>query len=290
MSSPRETINRYQIKPRKKMGQSFLIDQNVIRNIASLADINKNDILIEIGAGIGVLTENMAQHAGKLIAVELDYKLVEILKEKLAKYDNVAIHSGDILKYNFYNIPRAENQKISVVGNVPYNITSPVLFHLLSFRKIIKKFILMFQKEVVQRLVAAPGGKEYGVPSVILQMFADVQKMMDVQASCFYPRPKIESSIIKGIFLEKPVVELTDEDFFIRLVRDSFAQRRKMMINNLKKSKLLANIPEAHIRDVMTSVNIDPHRRGETISVEEFGILSNTLTNHIARINHFPLR
>lgn len=271
------------------MGQSFLIDQNVIRNIASLANTNENDILVEIGAGIGVLTENMAPHAGKLIAVELDYKLIEVLKEKLAKYDNVEIYSGDILKFNFNDITRTENQKISVVGNVPYNITSPVLFHLLSFRKIIKNFILMFQKEVVLRLVAKPGGKEYGIPSVILQMFADVQKVMDVHASCFYPRPKIESSVIKGIFLEKPFVELADEDFFIRLVRDSFAQRRKMMINNLKNSKLLESFPESCIKDLMTSVKIDPRRRGETISVEEFGILSNTFTSHMARINHSPL-
>lgn len=285
MNSPKKIINRYQIKPQKKMGQSFLIDENVIRNIASLAYVSESDIIVEIGAGIGVLTECLAQNAGKLIAVELDFNLVEVLKEKLTQYNNVEIYSGDILKFNFNKIPGTENQKISVVGNIPYNISTPVLFHLLSFRKIIHKFILMFQKEVVQRLVAIPGGKEYGIPSVILQMFADLQRVIDVPASCFYPRPKVESSVIKGIFLEKPVVELTDEDFFIRLVRDSFAQRRKMMFNNLKKSKLLESFSESRIRDLMISVNIDPRRRSETVSVKEFGMLSNAFTNNFVGIN-----
>lgn len=281
MSSPKEIINHYQIKPHKKMGQSFLVDQNIIRNIASLANVNDNDIVVEIGAGIGVLTESMAKNAAKLIAVELDYKLVDVLKEKLGKYDNVEIHAGDILKFDFCKITKSDNQKIKVVGNVPYNISSPLLFRLLSFRKIIGQFILMFQKEVVQRLVAEPGGKEYGVPSVILQMFADVQRVMDVPASCFYPRPKVESSIIKGNFLEKPVVELVNEDFFVRLVRDSFAQRRKTLINNLKHSKLVTDIQETDIKEALKMVGIDGTRRSETLSIEEFGYMSNFLNNEI---------
>jgi 16S rRNA (adenine1518-N6/adenine1519-N6)-dimethyltransferase len=281
MSSPKEIINHYQIKPHKKMGQAFLVDQNIIRNIASLANVNDNDIVVEIGAGIGVLTESMAKNAAKLIAVELDYKLVDVLKEKLGKYDNVEIHAGDILKFDFCKITKSDNQKIKVVGNVPYNISSPLLFRLLSFRKIIGQFILMFQKEVVQRLVAEPGGKEYGVPSVILQMFADVQRVMDVPASCFYPRPKVESSIIKGNFLEKPVVELVNEDFFVRLVRDSFAQRRKTLINNLKHSKLVTDIQETDIKEALKMVGIDGTRRSETLSIEEFGYMSNFLNNEI---------
>jgi 16S rRNA (adenine1518-N6/adenine1519-N6)-dimethyltransferase len=281
MSSPKEIINHYQIKPHKKMGQAFLVDQNIIRNIASLANVNDNDIVVEIGAGIGVLTESMAKNAAKLIAVELDYKLVDVLKEKLGKYDNVEIHAGDILKFDFCKITKSDNQKIKVVGNVPYNISSPLLFRLLSFRKIIGQFILMFQKEVVQRLVAEPSGKEYGVPSVILQMFADVQRVMDVPASCFYPRPKVESSIIKGNFLEKPVVELVNEDFFVRLVRDSFAQRRKTLINNLKHSKLVTDIQETDIKEALKMVGIDGTRRSETLSIEEFGYMSNFLNNEI---------
>jgi len=277
MSSPKEIIRQYAIKPRKRLGQSFLMEQNVIRKIAALANVTKNDIVVEIGAGIGVLTEDLAQNAAKLIAVEMDDKLVEVLKDKLLKYNNVQIYSGDILKFDFGAIARDGQQKIKVIGNVPYNISSQVLFHLLSFRKIIDSFVLMLQKEVIQRLVAPPGGKDYGVPSVILQMFASVEKVLDVPAGCFYPRPKVESSVIKGFFLERPLVELANEEFFIRLVRDAFAQRRKMLINNLKKSKLLEGVSESFLKETLKLVGIDGQRRGETLSVEEFGLLSNIL-------------
>jgi 16S rRNA (adenine1518-N6/adenine1519-N6)-dimethyltransferase len=277
MNSPKEIIRRYAVKPRKSMGQSFLMEENVIRRIAALAQVTENDIVVEIGAGIGVLTEDLAQNAAKLIAVELDDQLVEVLKDKLLKYNNVQIYSGDILKFDFGTIVRDGEQKIKVIGNVPYNISSPVLFHLLSFRKIIDSFVLMLQKEVIQRLVAPPGGKDYGVPSVILQMFASVEKVLDVPAGCFYPRPKVESSVMKGFFLKRPFMEIADEEFFIRLVRDAFAQRRKMLINNLKKSKLLEGVSELFLKEALKLAGIDGQRRGETLSIEEFGHLSNIL-------------
>lgn len=277
MNSPKEIIQHYAIKPRKRMGQSFLMEKNVIRKIASIAQVTTNDIVVEIGAGIGVLTEDLAQNAAKVIAVELDDKLVEVLKDKLLKYNNVQICYGDILKFDFGSIVRDGQQKIKVIGNVPYNISSPVLFHLLSFRKIIDCFVLMLQKEVIQRLVAFPGGKDYGVPSVILQMFAAVEKVLDVPAGCFYPRPKVESSVMKGLFLKRPLVELADEDFFIRLVRDAFSQRRKTLINNLKKSKLLQGFSDIDLKEALDTAGIDGQRRGETLSIEEFGHLSNIL-------------
>jgi 16S rRNA (adenine1518-N6/adenine1519-N6)-dimethyltransferase len=281
LTSPKEIIQKYGIKPRKKLSQSFLMDQNIIKKIAAAAHITKEDIVVEIGAGIGVLTEILAQEARKIIAVELDKNLVEVLKEKLAGSDNVEIHSGDILKFDFNLISNCYGCKVKVVGNVPYSISSPLIFHLLSSRSAIDDFILMLQKEVVQRLAAAPNNKIYGVPSVLLQMFASVEKIFDVPASCFYPQPKVESAVIKGAFLDKPLLDLTDETLFTRLVKTSFAQRRKMLINNLKNSKLLADIEEEKINEVLSCACIDGKRRAETLSVEEFGKLSNLFCEKI---------
>jgi len=277
MTSPREIITHYAIKPRKNLGQSFLMEESIIKRIAETANVTENDIVVEIGAGIGVLTEYLAQNAAKVIAVELDDNLVDVLKDRLSQYNNIQIYHGNILRFDFRAIAGAGQQKIKVVGNIPYNISSPVLFYLLSFRKIIDSFVLMMQKEVVQRLVAPPGGKSYGVPSVILQMFAEVEKVLDVPASYFYPRPKVESSVMKGFFRERPFIELIDEEFFIRLVRDTFAQRRKMLINNLKKSKLLEGISESSLKESLKVAGIDSQRRGETLSIGEFGSLSNIL-------------
>lgn len=284
MTTPKEIINKYEIKPRKKLGQAFLLDGNIIRKIATAAQITKEDIVVEIGAGIGVLTEDLARIAGKVVAVEIDPKLVEILKEKLAPYSNAEIHCGDILKYDFKAIAKRYKTKVKVIGNVPYNISSPLIFYLLSFRSVIDGFILMLQKEVVERLAAQPNNKSYGVPSVLLQMFASVEKIFDVPASCFYPRPKVESAVIRGAFLDKPLMELADAAFFTQLVKASFAQRRKMLINNLKNSKLLADVEEGKIKEVLTSAGIDGKRRGETLSVTEFGKLSNLLYEAMAKL------
>lgn len=259
------------------------MDQDSIKKIAEIANVQQKDTVVEIGAGIGVLTECLVQNASRVIAVELDDKLVELLKDRLSKYRNIEIHHGNILRFNFRSIIEEENQKIKVVGNIPYNISSPLLFYLLSFRKFISSFVLMMQKEVVDRLVAFPGNKNYGVPSVIMQMFATMEKVLNIPASYFYPRPKVESSVIKGIFNDRSKIVLNDEDFFIELVRDSFAQRRKMLINNLKKSRLMRGVKESLLKEVLELAGIEGQRRGETLSVEEFGNLSNLLKERIKK-------
>ncbi|HPK53526.1 MAG TPA: 16S rRNA (adenine(1518)-N(6)/adenine(1519)-N(6))-dimethyltransferase RsmA [Smithellaceae bacterium] len=276
MTSPKEIIMRYGIRPRKKLSQSFLLDQNIIRKIAAAAGITETDIVVEIGAGIGVLTAILAPACRKLIAVELDEKLVEVLQEKLAGYDNAEIYSGDILKYDFNILSSSYNSKIKVIGNIPYGISSPLIFCLLTFRPVINEFILMLQKEVIDRLIADPGNKTYGIPSVLVQMFASVEKLFDVPAGCFYPRPKVESAVMRGTFRNKPQIELTDEGLFTRLVKASFAQRRKMLINNLKHSALFANLEERSIKEILLKAGIDGQKRAENLSVCEFGKLSNT--------------
>lgn len=278
MHTPKDVIKHYDIKPRKKLGQSFLLDQNIIQKIAAAAQITKEDIVVEIGAGIGVLTEILAQKSRKLIAVELDENLVAVLREKLAGFSNVEIYSGDILKFDFNIISKTYNRKIKVVGNVPYNISSPLIFRLLAFRPVVDNFTLMLQKEVVERLVAQPSNKSYGVPSVLLQMFARVKKIFDVSATCFYPQPKVESAVINGAFLTQPVMELSSESFFTQLVKAAFAQRRKMLINNLKNAKFLEGFSDAELTEALEKASVDGKRRGETLSVQEFGHVSNILS------------
>jgi 16S rRNA (adenine1518-N6/adenine1519-N6)-dimethyltransferase len=277
MTTPGEILQRYNIRPSKRLSQSFLMDINTIHKISAAGRICPDDVVVEIGAGIGVLTKDIAQAAKKVIAVEIDPQLVKILQDQFAGFDNVEIHSGDILKFDFASKSSQYGTKLKVIGNVPYNISTPVIFHLLSNRLVIRDFTLMLQKEVVERLVSPPDNKSYGVPSVLLQMHADVERLFDVSASCFYPRPKVESSIIKGLFREKPLYELADEIFFGRLVKASFAQRRKMLSNNLKHAKFLEGITEADIKSALDGAGIDGKRRGETLSIDEFGRLSNIL-------------
>ena len=277
MITPREILHQYGIRPRKKLGQSFLVDVNTIQKIAAAGRFSSDDIVVEIGAGIGVLTKDIAQVAKRVIAVEIDPQLVKILHDQFDECSNVEIHSCDILKFDISSISNNYNAKVNVIGNIPYNISSPVIFHLLSSRSAISCFTLMLQKEVVQRLVSLPDNKNYGVPSVLLQMYADIERLFDVSADCFYPRPKVESSIIQGRFREKPLFDLTDETFFRCLVKASFAQRRKMLTNNLKNAKFLEDFSVSDLKDALNNAGIDGKRRGETLSLQEFGNLSNIL-------------
>jgi len=277
MITPREILHQYGIRPRKKLGQSFLVDVNTIHKIAAAGRFSSDDIVVEIGAGIGLLTKDIAQVAKRVIAVEIDPQLVKILHDQFDECSNVEIHSCDVLKFDISSISNNYNTKVNVIGNIPYNISSPVIFHLLSSRSVISCFTLMLQKEVVQRLVSLPDNKNYGVPSVLLQMYADIERLFDVSANCFYPRPKVESSIIQGKFREKPLFDLTDEAFFRRLVKASFAQRRKMLTNNLKNAKFLEGFSAPELKDALNKAGIDGKRRGETLSLQEFGNLSNIL-------------
>lgn len=277
MTTPKEILHQYGIKPNKKLGQSFLIDINVINRIIGASDISGDDTVVEIGAGIGVMTEGIARKARRVIAVEIDRNLTLVLKDRLGGYDNVEVHSGDILKFDFKSVAEAHKTKIRIIGNVPYNISSPLVFRLISFRPVISDFMLMLQKEIVQRLVSVPDNRIYGVPSVILQMFAAAERLFDVPSTCFYPRPKVESAIVRGEFPEKPFVPLQDEIFFTGLVKAAFAQRRKMLINNLKNSRLLERLSEAELKSALEAAGIDGKRRGESLSVSEFGNLSNIL-------------
>ena len=275
MTTVRSILKDCGIRPRKHLGQSFLEDKNVINKIILAADIHEQDIVVEIGAGLGIMTEILASQAGKVIAIDVDPRMTVILRERLQYQTRVEIIEKDVLTCDFSALQSdGQSSKLKVIGNIPYNISTQILFHLLTFRRHITAMVLMFQKEVVDRLVASPGTKEYGIPSVILAMFAVLSREMNVPASCFYPQPKVASSVIKIVMREKPLVELADEHFFSKIVKIAFAMRRKTILNNLRAADLPFS-SDKEIEILLDHAGIEGRRRGETLSAEEFGRLSN---------------
>jgi 16S rRNA (adenine1518-N6/adenine1519-N6)-dimethyltransferase len=273
----RKILSDYKIRPLKRLGQSFLEDKNIINKILKISDIQGDDIVIEIGAGMGIMTEAIAQRARKVIALEIDPRMVGILKERLEGYHHVDIVQTDVLEFNFSLVSlESLSKKLKIIGNIPYNISSQILFQLLAQRNNISSMILMFQKELADRLVASPGTKEYGIPTVMVSMYTECHREMLVPRSCFYPKPKVISSVMKMIIREKPLMDLKDDDFFFKVVKIAFSKRRKTLLNNMRSSKLLGYSE----RDVITALKklcISGMRRGETLTTEELGKLSNAL-------------
>jgi 16S rRNA (adenine1518-N6/adenine1519-N6)-dimethyltransferase len=268
MNSVRKTLDQFGIRPRKKLGQSFLEDMNMIRKIVSLTEPSRDDTIVEIGAGLGFMTEELACKAGRVIALEIDPRLLDVLGARFAGNPRVEIVAGDVLDYDF-SAP-SSRERIKVVGNIPYRIASPILFHLLAFRRSIASMVLMFQKELADRIMSPPGSKAYGIPSVILAMYAVTVRELTVPPTCFYPVPSVVSSVLRIVMRDRPCTEVKDEALFSRLVRTAFARRRKTLWNNLRD----AGLPEGRLREVLLKTGIESGRRAETLSVEEFGRLA----------------
>jgi len=277
MTSPRDILKKYGIRPYKGLGQSFLIDNNITEKIVNVLDVKDNDTVVEIGAGLGVMTAMIAKQAREVIALEIDPELLGVLNEELKDVPNVEILNRDVLKYDFPLSPEDIGfRKLKVIGNIPYNISSQILFRLIEFRDHVSSMILMFQKEVAERIMASPGTKEYGLLSVITSMYTIPSKVVMVPATCFYPRPKIDSTALKMVVREKPRVEVKNADFFFKLVKIALSKRRKTLLNNLRSSNLLP-LSKTHIDTILTRLEIDGQRRGETLTVEEFGRLGNAI-------------
>lgn len=275
MNTPIRILRTHGIRPRKRLGQSFLQDLNIVSKIVDFADIRPDETVVEIGAGLGIMTGLMAAKARRVIALEVDPSMVEILKERLQCFRNVDVVETDVLGYDFSSaLPPHSSEKLKIVGNVPYHIASPILFRLMDFRKCISQMVLMLQKEVVDRIVARPGTKDYGIPSVITTMFYMTERLLNVPASCFYPEPKVVSSILKMGVREKPLIDVGDEELFRKIVRLSFAKRRKTLVNNLRHARLQGYSTESMLSALQGS-GIDGMRRAETLSAEEFGLLTN---------------
>jgi 16S rRNA (adenine1518-N6/adenine1519-N6)-dimethyltransferase len=277
MRSPRELLRTMGIRPRKSMGQHFLADPNVAALIIRQAQFKPDDIVLEIGAGIGALTLPLAQQVKHVLAVEPDRKIATLLGDEIltAGIRNVTTIESDILRLDIEALAERSDASLKVVGNLPYHISSQVLIRLIRFRKVIDAAFLMFQREVAERLTAKPGSKTYGRLSVLIQYCAEIYPLVSVNASAFYPKPKVDSQVV-GIEFHHPVTfQATDERLLFQIVRAAFGKRRKTLRNALLGGNL--EFENEGISAALERAGIDFRRRAETLSVKEFVTLSNSL-------------
>ena len=262
-------------RPLKSLGQNFLVDQNIIDKIIRIADIDPQDALLEIGPGRGALTEHLAKRAARLVLIEYDHALAADLAERYQNEPQVTVVDADVLAVDLVNLLGDTPTNWKVVANLPYNISSPVLFKLLEYRALFSRMVLMLQREVGERLVAAPGTSDYGVTTALLGLWFDMRREFIVHPGCFHPRPKVDSAVISFVPLTTLRVEVGNEEIYRRIVKGAFAMRRKTLSNCLKATKLADPEELSRLFDLC---GIDGQRRGETLSLEEFASLSRCLS------------
>ena len=260
---------RFDIKMSKKLGQNFLIKRGIVDEIVHAAELTPSEPVLEVGPGIGTLTQGLAQSGADVTAIELDRRLLEVLDTTLASYDNVRIIHGDVLKLD---VPSIMNHKpFKVVANLPYYITTPIIMSLLESKLPIERLVVMVQKEVALRMVAKPGTKDYGALSVAVQYYTEPDIVLDVPPKSFLPAPAVTSSVIRCVLRDKPPVDVIDEKRFFRVVKAGFAQRRKTFSNTMKTTGLSKD----RIEELLAKANIDGQRRGETFTLQEFADVAN---------------
>lgn len=279
---PQNTIavlQKYNFNFQKKFGQNFLIDTHVLEKIMDSAEITKEDCVLEIGPGIGTMTQYLAERAGHVVVVEIDKNLIPILEETLSAYDNVTIINNDILKVDINKLVDElnEGKPIKVVANLPYYITTPIIMGLFESHVPIKSITIMVQKEVADRMQVGPGTKDYGALSLAVQFYAKPEIVANVPPNCFIPRPGVGSAVIRLTRYEEPPVEVADEKKMFALIRASFNQRRKTLVNGLSNAPELGLSKEAVI-EALEKQGLAPTVRGETLTLEQFAQLSNILS------------
>lgn len=284
---PQNTIavlQKYQFNFQKKFGQNFLIDTHVLEKIIHAADITKDDFVLEIGPGIGTMTQYLCENARQVVAVEIDKNLIPILEDTLKEYSNVEIINDDILKVDLEQLAQEKNngQPIKVVANLPYYITTPIIMGLFERHVPLESITIMVQKEVADRMQVGPGTKDYGALSLAVQYYAKPEIIANVSPNCFIPRPNVGSAVIKLNRYEKPPVEVEDEKLMFALIRASFNQRRKTMINSLSHglgSMVGRSYSKEELQDALTKAGLPLTIRGEALTLEQFAKLSNILTS-----------
>lgn len=278
-SRTREVLAKHGISAKKSLGQNFLTDGNILRRIVDAAHLDKEKGALEIGPGIGALTQYLADEAGKVVALEIDQRLLPVLEETVGQQEHVTVVHGDVLKTDLHAL-FAEHfstaSSVSVVANLPYYITTPIVMKLLEEELPLEHIVIMIQREVADRMTASPGGKEYGSLSIAVQYYCEAEVMAIVPRTVFVPQPNIDSAVIRLTRRSKPPVEVTSPKQFFATVRAAFAQRRKTIYNNLR-SALPQQAEEHDLKEVLAGSGIDPSRRAETLTMEEFAHLSERL-------------
>ncbi len=281
LSNPQRTIEvikKYEFCFQKKFGQNFLIDGHVLDKIIAGAGVTKDDMVLEIGPGIGTMTQYLAEAAGKVVAVEIDRNLLPILQETLADYDNVKVIHADVLSLNLEKLVQEENggRPIKVVANLPYYITTPIIMALFEQHVPLANVTVMVQKEVAARMKSGPGSKDYGALSLAVQYYAEPYIVANVPCNCFMPRPNVDSAVIRLTRYEEPPVQVKDEKMLFKIIRASFNQRRKTLQNGLNNSSEL-NFTKDQIAAAIAEAGFSPSVRGEALTLEQFAKLTDIL-------------
>lgn len=276
----RAILDKYGFSFKKSLGQNFLIDTNILRNIVDHAQLTEDSGAIEVGPGIGALTEQLAKRSKKVVAYEIDQRLLPILKETLEPYPHAKIIHQDILKANVKEMLDTEFKDIKdimLVANLPYYVTTPIIMKILEEKLPLRGIVVMLQKEVAERISAKPGTKEYGSLSIAIQYYTKPEVVMIVPKTVFVPQPNVDSAVIRLTIRETPSVVVKNEAFFFQITRASFAQRRKTILNNLSSQLEGGKEKKAEIIEALEQAEIEPSRRGESLSIEEFAKLSDIL-------------
>lgn len=275
-----EVIKKYEFCFQKKFGQNFLIDGHVLDKIIAGAGVTKDDMVLEIGPGIGTMTQYLAEAAGKVVAVEIDRNLLPILQETLADYDNVKVIHADVLSLDLEKLVQEENggRPIKVVANLPYYITTPIIMALFEQHVPLANVTVMVQKEVAARMKSGPGSKDYGALSLAVQYYAEPYIVANVPCNCFMPRPNVDSAVIRLTRYEEPPVQVKDEKMLFKIIRASFNQRRKTLQNGLNNSSEL-NFTKDQIAAAIAEAGFSPSVRGEALTLEQFAKLTDILLN-----------
>jgi 16S rRNA (adenine1518-N6/adenine1519-N6)-dimethyltransferase len=280
----RSIMKKYGIRPDKSLGQHFLIDKAPINSMLLAAGLEPDDEVLEIGPGLGVLTVKLCENAKKVVAVEKDRDFIPVLKDITRQFKNICVINEDVLKLNIEKLRESQfTSAFKVIANLPYYITSPIIMKIIQNRHLIKVAVIMIQKEVAQRLTALPGKKDYGILSIAVQLYANVDIICEVGSEAFMPPPKVNSAVVRIVPEQEPRVKIEDEAFYFKVVEAAFGERRKTIKNSLKRRLTLPYLPKGAIEKALSAAGIDPLRRGETLSIEEYAVLSRAIARESQR-------